>query len=205
MNIILSIKRAFFNLFKKPLHKMKVEEVMTRFNTTFAKRKQQVESERSTIKQLFSLQKQEFTMRLEKASTDYHLKGMLALVTNMKKNWMFWNEGKRICKECEKSLSTTQHFLSSHADLFHQKHLIALATHQDYATTFQELKKSNELTQKHLAYLQADAEFIKKDLIKRAKELLESEAARGMSFEELFKQKKQWIRDEVVDLLRATE
>lgn len=205
MNVILSIKQFFFQLGQKPLHKMTVEEVIARFSSSFIKRKQQVEEKRDTIKQLFPLQKKEFSMRLEKASTDFHLKDMLALVTNMKKNWMFWNEGERVYNECVKSGTSIKNFLANYPKLLSHKHIQAMANHEKYPSYFHELTKSNELTSKHLEYLHADAEFIKKDLIKRAKALLESESAQSLSFEELFKQKKQWITDEVVDLLHAVD
>lgn len=200
MNIIVAFKEFILNLSKKPLHKMTMKEALQRYESVFQKRQQQVEEERATIQQVFPLQQKEFAMRLEKASTDFHLKGMLALVVNMKKNGMFWTEGARITAECEKSIRNIQEFRASHQGLLHSNQVLAVQQDEAAKLHFAEIQKSEQLTQKHLDYLQSDGDFIKKDLIARAKKRLEEEAYHGLRFEEYFQKKKEWVAAEIQDI-----
>jgi len=193
MNIVVAFKQFIINLTKKPLRKMSVEEVAQRFLKTFRQRKKQVAAKRHTIQKLVPLQKKEFKMRLDKASTDFHLKGMLALVVSMKKNDLFWTEGARIFEECEKSIQHIQDFIANNRRLLATRHVSTIESDEAYRTYFQEIHKSDQLTKKHLDYLESDGKFIKKDLIARAKERLEAEDTTGIDFQTLFQKKKQWI------------
>lgn len=202
MNLLKRIQSFF-----KPISfdEMPAHEVLGHFTTIFQQKIDQVTQEMSFVMKSLAFQKREFLILLDKAQFDQQLKALLPYAVKLKKDGQYIQEGKRMIAACEQVCQEIDAFLQTEEKSNTALHAELLKANPAYAKLFDKATRYQELTTQHQQQLYGDEKLIKKDLVKRATELIENPPFKPTSAEAFMQQKKQWIRDEVASILAGVK
>lgn len=200
MKILKAVQKLFSN---QSFEEMPVEQVLQQFKLDFEKKHKRVKRERKAVSKSLVFQKKEFLILLDKAQFDKQLRELLPYAVKLKKDGQYVDEGKRLMDACKQMLQEINAFCEAQPEVLTIMHHELLQENTHYQKLFDKAQRYAKLTKQHEKQLYGDEKLIKKDLVRRATEMLESHPANDQSEEAFMIQKKQWIQNEVNEILQS--